>query len=242
MMKKQNQKWQRQQDRGFTLIELLVVIAIIAILAGMLLPALSKAKEAGRRIACINNLRQLGMSLTMYVDDYGGLHPVRQLPNGWPEQLRDGYKDFKILVCPSDLNPKTGVNDPVKYPADSAARSYIMNGWNDYYQATLTNFSMNAMVGSSLNENVIREPSETVLFGEKESDSQHFYMDFLETPGGNDFEELKHDRHSGAKSAGGSDYAFADGSARYLRYGRSVAPVNLWAVTDAWRTNVPSGF
>src|SRR5436309_2071572 len=69
---------------GFTMIELLVVTAIIGLLAAMLLPALSNAREKAKRSNCVSNLHQLGLAYTAYSSDYAGRYPNPLTPGDWP--------------------------------------------------------------------------------------------------------------------------------------------------------------
>jgi prepilin-type N-terminal cleavage/methylation domain-containing protein len=234
--------------RAFSLLELLITIAIIALLAALLLPAISRAKESGRRVACLNNVRQINLALQLYADENEGSFPAYSTTQHWPAQLLTQYKNLAVLVCPTDRAP-TSAAGPGVMAADAAARSYVVNGFqdpgvSDYTQENWSGFLSGPKRGT-IREGEIETPSDTVLVGEKKSDTAFFTAD-LHQDKGSFYDSMEHGRHTAGvntdlpgrtKKTGGSNFGFADGSAHYQEYGKAACPINKWGVTGYWRTN-----
>jgi hypothetical protein len=119
----------------------------------MLLPALARAKESGKRIACVNNLRQLSVAAQMYVDENQGSYPPHMSTVRWPGRGFDYYgMNFKLLLCPSETtnSPATlGSGSNSNNVADAAPRSYLINGWTDYFADTLSAADFASFMGGT---------------------------------------------------------------------------------------------
>lgn len=111
---------------GFTLVELLVVIGIIALLISILLPALNRARESAKSVVCMSNLRQIGLGMTMYINDNKGMYMPYLLPGAmgawyhylvnnqgeWPYNTTSYVQTYRIFDCPADQHIPFSLDPP----------------------------------------------------------------------------------------------------------------------------------
>jgi prepilin-type N-terminal cleavage/methylation domain-containing protein/prepilin-type processing-associated H-X9-DG protein len=248
-MEKMNntKKGTASRKRGFTLIELLVVVAIIGILAAILFPVFARARESARRASCASNLKQIGLAVQMYAQDYDGRYfvtelypaigpPVNQLASSgyWFNLLPAYTKNSQIFQCPS-------VSNTPYVPAFSA--EYIWNAFGTQALSTTKgngfgykwNYNSTPTGAITVAQSEVQEPANTIMISEITSNGMQWTNQYV----------IPYDRgqipvlHGGQKppslqcpsgqdcqppasdyNAGGN-YLFADGHVKFLTSNQS---------------------
>lgn len=218
----------QQPIHGFTLIELLVVIAIIAVLVAILLPVLRQAREKARQSVCMNNMKQLGLAILMYADDYDGwvvpsLSDTNIANNAWDWTLvKGGY-------CPGASNLIGGAwsmwyTQTVPNPLFQCPSDILPRGWG-----VPRSYSINRWVGgmipwneANLKFSKIPSPSETLLLAEQ--------WDSLNVFCNNSCSLVWYP--SGPYHGAVNNYLFCDGHVAACAPYSTTAPKNMWTPAE----------
>jgi prepilin-type N-terminal cleavage/methylation domain-containing protein/prepilin-type processing-associated H-X9-DG protein len=199
---------ERTKRHGFTLIELLVVIAIIAILAAILFPVFAKAREKARQTSCNSNLRQIGLGLQQYVNDWDDTYPSVHSPGqivGDPVTTIQPYvKNWQFLYCPSrddignDGKPLMGYG--YNWSSGSGPQGNPKSLWNKGDGLVYPEGPSGVQVGRA--ETDVVNPAHCFLYG-----------DTGDTP-----RQTLHREYMVARHNGGNNFVFCDGHVKWLRF------------------------
>lgn len=209
----------RTNAGGFTLVEILIVVGILALLAGLIFPVFSRARDSARTANCASNLKQIGLAFKLYVGDNRGFHPpaivVYRPDCGWAEQIYPYAKSTAIFSCPSDEFGEFRVGCPpttIDAPLPKWDGSYSLN----FLPARKT-----------FNEARIRNPSATILFCDGRGGMNSFSSEEDNTFSNGvpisprDFSNL------GNRHNYGSNVAYADGHVKWRSY-EDLFDVKQW--------------
>ena len=215
--------------KAFTLIELLVVIAIIAILAAILFPVFARARENARRSSCQSNLKQIGLGIAQYTQDYDEKVPFSYLYVGpgstnlmwWEDSIQPYVKSYQIMVCPSHAAP-TSYNyarPAAPYP-NPLLMSYVANRVSDIAGSPTP--VMPDGYQSAVSIATYDEPATTIQLAEVKSGLAELVY-YGGTDAGNTVPaDLVVDR----RHFDGSNFLFCDGHVKFLK----VSKQNMWTV------------
>ncbi len=244
-----------KSKRAFTLIELLVVIAIIAILAAILFPVFGRARENARRSSCQSNLKQIGLGILQYVQDYDEKYPSSRADNltigtynntnaPWQALIQPYVKSIQLFKCPShviadniknldntyDGKPMGGDTIPRSY---ASVGSYIaennapnVNYWGGRTIIALAGYGFSG-ADRPTSASEVENSAQTIAVAEKSG-----------TAGNQDPEFWVYSDHIHfTNHLGTSNYLFADGHVKAMKPTATFSPVNMWNITNTVPTS-----
>jgi len=230
---------------GFTLIELLVVIAIIALLAAILFPVFARARENARRTSCQSNLKQIGIGITQYTQDYDEIFPPARRLTGlpspddwvpWHALIQPYVKSTQLFACPSNSARNSNLNKTpsVVNNVPAIPRSYVCNGRGSNAAAIV------GSTGPTSTTTPMRPDTQAAALADIGSPTQLVLV--TEARNRADPETWFSDNGTGSGNQqifGGHlqtvNFLFADGHVKSMKASQTIPPsgVNMWSTTEA---------